>query len=68
LDAQQIPFERRQATAGAVPISLYHFHQGGVPIQIYDSPVARAFEAATREEGACFLALYDRVLEASGPT
>jgi glycosyltransferase involved in cell wall biosynthesis len=50
-----------------VPISLYHFHHGGVPIQIYDSPVARQFEAATREEGACFLALYERLLERFRP-
>src|SRR5260370_816691 len=30
---------------------------------IYDSPVARPFQVPTREEGFCFLALLDRVLE-----
>jgi hypothetical protein len=60
LDAQHIPFERRHTMAGAVPVSVYHFHGGGVSIQIYDSPVARPFEAATREKGACFPALPGR--------
>jgi hypothetical protein len=66
LEAQHIPFERRQA-AGAAPLSVYHFQQGGVPVQIYDSPLARPFEAATRKEGACFLALYERLLERFRP-
>src|SRR5262249_35606853 len=63
LDVQHIPFARRQTAAGAVPLSVYLFQHGGVPIQIYDSSVARSFQAASREEGACFLALYDRLLE-----
>jgi glycosyltransferase involved in cell wall biosynthesis len=68
LDAQHIPFDRRQTRAGAAaPLSVYHFQHGGVPIQIYDSPLARPFEAATREEGACFLALYERLLERYRP-
>jgi glycosyltransferase involved in cell wall biosynthesis len=37
------------------------------PAQIYDSPVTRRFQAATREEGVCFLALYERVLERFRP-
>ena len=67
LATQQVPFERRQSRAGAVPVSVFQFHQGGVPVQMYDSPVARRFEAATRKEGACFLALYERVLERYRP-
>ena len=32
LAAQQIPFERRQTAAGAVPVSLFHFQHSGVPV------------------------------------
>jgi glycosyltransferase involved in cell wall biosynthesis len=65
--AQQIAFERRQTIAGSVPLSVFQFAHRGVPVQIYDSPVARPFHAATREEGVCFLALYERVLERFQP-
>jgi glycosyltransferase involved in cell wall biosynthesis len=67
LAAQQIPFERRQTEAGSVPVSVFHFESRGVPVQLYDSPLARRSQAATREEGACFLALYERVLERFRP-
>jgi hypothetical protein len=63
LGAQQIPFRRRQTSAGSAPLSVFDFQHGGVPVQICDSPLARRFQAATREEGVCFLALYERVLE-----
>jgi glycosyltransferase involved in cell wall biosynthesis len=65
LDSQQIPFEQRQTTAGAVPLSVLNFQHRGVPVQIYDSP--RRFQAATREEGIGFLALYERLLERFQP-
>ena len=67
LAAQDIRFEQRQTTVGAVPVSVFHFQQGGVPVHIYDSPVARPFQAATREEGGCFLALYERLLDRFRP-
>jgi glycosyltransferase involved in cell wall biosynthesis len=67
LATQQIPFERRQTAAGSAPLSVFHFQHGGVPVQIYDSPHASRFQAATREEGVCFLALYERVLERFRP-
>src|SRR5438132_1287889 len=54
LGAQRIRFEQCQTTAGAVPLSVFHFRQGGVPIMIYDSPVARPFQTPSREEGLCF--------------
>ncbi|HLJ92916.1 MAG TPA: glycosyltransferase [Gemmataceae bacterium] len=63
LGAEQIRFEKRQTTAGAMPVSVVHFQNGGVPVMVYDSPVARRGENLTREEGACFLALFDRVLQ-----
>jgi glycosyltransferase involved in cell wall biosynthesis len=65
--SQQIGFEVRQTTAGAVPVSVFHLRHGGVPVMIYDSPVARPFQTPTREEGICFLALYERVLKRFRP-
>ena len=67
LGSQQICFERSETAAGAAPVTLYRFAHGGVPVQIYDSPLARPFQAATREEGVCFLALYERLLERFQP-
>jgi glycosyltransferase involved in cell wall biosynthesis len=67
LAAQQIFFERRQTAGGSVPLSVFQFAHRGVPVQIYDSPASRRFQAATREDGACFLALYERVLERFRP-
>jgi glycosyltransferase involved in cell wall biosynthesis len=67
LAAQHIGFELRQTNAGAVPVSVIHFRQGGVPVMIYDTPVARAFQAPTRDEGVCFMALFERVLERFRP-
>jgi glycosyltransferase involved in cell wall biosynthesis len=67
LDAQQLRFEECQSAAGAAPVTLYRFEHGGVPVQIYASPVARPFQAAAREEGVCFLALYERVLDRFRP-
>src|SRR5437868_3341226 len=63
LTTQQVPFERRQSGAGTMALSVLHFHQRGVPVQIYESPAARRFEAGTCPDGASFLALYERVLE-----
>jgi hypothetical protein len=62
LGNQQIRFQTSQTTAGVVPITVYRFVHGGVPVQLYDSPVSRPFQAATPEEGGCFLALYKRLL------
>lgn len=67
LGRQQIVFETNQTPGGAVPCSLYRFENGGVPVQIYDSPQALPFRAASREEGVCFLALYERLLERFQP-
>src|SRR5437868_2441687 len=67
LAAQQIPFERREMAAGCEPLSVFHFQHRGVPVQIYDSPVVRHLQAATREERTCFLALYERLLERFQP-
>jgi len=67
LAAQQIDFELRQTTAGVAPVSVFHFRQGGVPVQIYESPVAQRFEPPTPEEGVGFLALFERVLERFQP-
>src|SRR5437667_9913651 len=33
LGAQQIGFQLRQTTAGAMPLSVFHFRQGGISIQ-----------------------------------
>jgi hypothetical protein len=65
--AHQIRFESKQAATGATPCSVYRFENGGVPVQIFDSRLARPFQAATREEGICFLALYERLLERFRP-
>jgi glycosyltransferase involved in cell wall biosynthesis len=67
LDAQQIAFDVRQTKAGPVPLSVFHFRQGGVPVLIYDSPVASSSCTPTRQEGVCFLALFERVLERFRP-
>jgi glycosyltransferase involved in cell wall biosynthesis len=67
LGAQQIGFELRQTAAGLVPLSVLHFLQGGVPVMICGSPVARSFQAPTHGEGVCFLALFERVLERFRP-
>ena len=67
LDAHQIRYERRQTLQGAVPLSVFHLRHTGVPVMIYDSPVARSFQTPTREEGGCFLALLERVLERFQP-
>src|SRR5207237_310892 len=32
LAAQQIRFEQRQTAAGSLPLSLFHFQHGGVPV------------------------------------
>jgi hypothetical protein len=50
-----------------VPLSVFHFQHGGVPVQIYDSPLARRFQAPTRDKGIGFLALYERLLERFQP-
>jgi glycosyltransferase involved in cell wall biosynthesis len=67
LSSDQIPFEEKVTIAGAAPFSLYRFVHGGVPVQIFDSPLSRPFETASREEGLCFLALYERLLERLQP-
>src|SRR5437899_596326 len=67
LGAQQIRFEVRQPEVGPVPFSVLHFRHGGVPVMIYDSPVGQPLQAPTREEGLCFLALFERVLERFRP-
>ena len=67
LAARQIRVEWKQAAAAATPCTVYRFEHGGVPVQIFDSRLARPFQAATREEGLCFLALYERLLERFRP-
>src|SRR5713226_8505743 len=48
LSAQQICVQQRETTASAVPVSVFHFQNGGVPIMVYDSPVVRPFQTPTR--------------------
>ena len=67
LAAQGVPFEQRQVVARAVPRSVFHWQHGGVPVQIYDTPLARPSQAATREEGIYFLALVERLLDRFRP-
>jgi glycosyltransferase involved in cell wall biosynthesis len=67
LAAQPIALEKRQTTAQTTPISVYHFRHGGVPVQIYESHAERTSQLATREEGVCFLALYEQLLERFQP-
>jgi glycosyltransferase involved in cell wall biosynthesis len=67
LAAQAIRFEQRQAATPAGPLSVFHFRHGGVPVQICANPMARCGQAATRPEGASFLALYERLLERFHP-
>jgi glycosyltransferase involved in cell wall biosynthesis len=63
LTAEGIRFEQRQTVVEAGPLSVFHFRHGSVPVQIYASPSAHPFQAATPEEGVCFLALYERLLD-----
>jgi glycosyltransferase involved in cell wall biosynthesis len=67
LSRQQILFQAQTLTTGAVPFILYRFEHGGVPVQLFDSPVVRPLQTTTREEGVCFLALYERLLERFRP-
>jgi glycosyltransferase involved in cell wall biosynthesis len=67
LSAQQIRFEVRQTKIGTVPFSVLHFRHGGVSVMIYDSRVGQPLQAPTRQEGVCFLALCERVLERFRP-
>jgi glycosyltransferase involved in cell wall biosynthesis len=67
LAGKHIAFEQRETTSGAVPISLFHFRHGGVAVQIYESPGTRGAQPALREEGVCFLALYEQLLERFQP-
>jgi glycosyltransferase involved in cell wall biosynthesis len=67
LSSQQILFQAQTLTTGAVPFALYRFEHGGVPVQLFDSPLSGPFETASREEGVCFLALYERLLERFQP-
>jgi glycosyltransferase involved in cell wall biosynthesis len=67
LTSQQIAFEQRQTTAGATPLSVFHFRHGGVGVQIYQGPAGRPSQAATPEDCVCFLALYEQVLERFQP-
>jgi glycosyltransferase involved in cell wall biosynthesis len=59
---QHLPYEVRPGAAGPVPFELLHFAQGGVPVSIYQSPLQRAYQPPTREEGYAFLALLEHVL------
>jgi hypothetical protein len=67
LAAQGIRFEQRQAATPAGPLSVFHFRHGGVPVQICAHPLAERGQPAKRTEGACFLALYERLLERFHP-
>src|SRR5438876_2028073 len=67
LDTHQVCYERRQTRQDTVPLSVFHFRHAGVPVMIYDSPIARSFQTPTREEGVGFLALLERVLERFQP-
>jgi glycosyltransferase involved in cell wall biosynthesis len=67
LQDQEIAFEVRQVQLGPVPVTLFHFEQGGVPVSIYHTPLARPHEAPGREEGLPFLALLGRAIEEIGP-
>jgi hypothetical protein len=64
---QEIAFEEKAAGSGTVPFRLHRFEHGGVPVQVFDSPAGRPSPTASREEGGCFLALYERVLERFRP-
>jgi hypothetical protein len=67
LTDQEIAFEEKVARSGTVPFRLYQFVHRGVPVQVFDSPAGRPSPTASREEGGCFLALYERVLERFRP-
>jgi glycosyltransferase involved in cell wall biosynthesis len=66
LAAHHLPFAVRRHTAGPMPFALYHFRQGGIPVTTY-VPHASDRLCPSREEGAPFLALLDRLLERAQP-
>src|SRR5437764_15484981 len=42
LSDHRLPFEARRASAGGLPVTVYHFVQAGVPVTIYHQTVFRA--------------------------
>jgi glycosyltransferase involved in cell wall biosynthesis len=60
---QHLSYEVRPGATGPIPFSLLHFVQEGVPVSLYQSPLQRAYQAPTREEGFAFLALLEDVLD-----
>jgi glycosyltransferase involved in cell wall biosynthesis len=67
LECHRVQFDVRQAQLGPTAVAVLHFEQGGVPVTIYNTPVARAHQLPTGAEGAPFLALFERVLERFQP-
>ena len=67
LSDSHLPYNVRHSTAGSVPFSLFQFVQGGIPVTIYSTPLARPYTTPTHEEGHLFLALLERVLDRSCP-
>jgi len=66
LSDQGIPFEERTCGAGPVPFSLFHFRQNGVPVSAF-RPSGPGRKVPSSEEGATFLAMFERILEESPP-
>jgi glycosyltransferase involved in cell wall biosynthesis len=67
LHAHPICYAKRQAAARALPVSIFDFRHRGVGVQIYDNPLACCSHLPTPQEGFCFLALYERVLDLFRP-
>jgi glycosyltransferase involved in cell wall biosynthesis len=67
LAGNAIGFVERRSSVKGLPVSIFEFRHRGVGVQIYDNPFSRPFRPPTREEGLCFLALYERVLDLVRP-
>ena len=67
LQDQHITFETRRVQLGPVPVGLFHFEQGGIPVAIYCPTLARPHEVPGRDEGIAFLALLGRVIQEVRP-
>jgi hypothetical protein len=59
--------DMRHSRAGPEHFTVYHFHQGGLPVSVLDHPDARPYQPPTEAAGRTFLALLERVLEKFRP-
>jgi glycosyltransferase involved in cell wall biosynthesis len=56
-----------RSAAGHERFTVYHFHQGGLPVSVLDHPDARPYQPPTAAVGRTFLALLEQVLEKFRP-